>query len=639
MKESILFPGFFTRDDASDKEDKARTDIPESAIRVPLIGVGDDLRDLSSFKEMLSHILTKQRIVFFCTRILELFSKRALCFLNTSGAPMSKGEVEDKVSFRLDAKLGGISKERLLRLLLPVVYDTKAFLAFLDTYGKNTSEKWLDLLNRYMLPESSFDKLCVKGLFNKGYFYAQSIVQEKDSPVNLLEGAKEEYGQTYVKVPAVLTRHQLKALYPEILSGKPVAELPQGANLFSGDDIQALIAPLTLICQTDQIKLTQKGSITQACLKRIAPTIEMKPMLPPTESMYKDTTWRHALLMMSLYHIVVRRQMIGTEGEVLRFLVENLHEICESCEMQILPHLKSYNCYDYRVPFKDRVHKVLKKRFKKIEAGKWYSVKELELNLRISEVDYELGMGILLYGGNYTVNGQYAEESDFYHNVTLPYLKGHLAMLAAYGIVDIATEPEGEHTMDGDFYYRITPIGEYALGMTDKLVALDGDDSPYFAVDSEHRIIRNLRHANPMLSFLKEMAVETAENVYEITPESFMRPCSDKADMKSRIKRFSTHILGEHAGEWKDFFKSLDARVERVRLSTQNFFYLLDIDPTATKVLEFIDTDPQIRANTLKVEGYRLLIAPEFYNTLLNRLRDIGYIPATGREDNDFRWR
>lgn len=633
MKESILFPGFFTRDDDSDKPKKVKTVIPDGKIQVPLIGVGDDLRDLSSFTAVLGNLLTKPRLILFCTRIINLVNKGALCFTGLSGEPLSRREVERKVAFSFSATLSGISKERMLRLLVPVVYDTHVFLDFLDTYGEQARKKWLDLLDGYMLPGSSFGNLCVNGLFNTRYYYGRPQVKDKDTPMNLLVGVREDYGQTYVKVPAELARHQLKALYPEILSGNPLDDLPSKMDIFSGGDILSLLPSLTMICQTDQIKFTQKGNITQANLKRIASTISMNQMMPPANSMYKESNWRLSILLMSLYRMLIHKKLHDSEDVLLRYVAGNLPEMCAECDMQVLPHLKGYNIFEYRIPFRDRVRRVIQERFSRIRPGKWYDVRELALKLRMSEVDKELGMEMLVCGGNYTVNGCYASQNDFFGQVALPYLKGHLAMLAAYGIVDIATAPEDGRTLEGDFYYRVTPVGAFALGLTEKLERPDADDSPCFAIDSANRIIRNLREANPMLSLLKEVAVATAADVYEVTPESFLSQCVDGADMRLKIKRFSAHVLGGQAGEWEDFFKTLESRVERVHKADSGNYVLLDIDPAATKVMELIDTDPQVRANTLKVEGYRLLVAPAFYTKLLRLLRSIGYIPASIQDD------
>ena len=207
-------------------------------------------------------------------------------------------------------------------------------------------------------------------------------------------------------------------------------------------------------------------------------------------------------------------------------------------------------------------------------------------------------------------------------------------LMASVGAAEIAINeaPSAERFVRSDLspfdsleFIRLTPLGRYALGLTDEYEAPEQEHMAYFELDPERLIIRSLVEPNPYAQLLKDTSVPISKNRFETSALSFLANCHTKADVESKIKIFRQFISDELPPLWEQFFKSLLQHCHPLKEDTQNY-KRYTLDPENRDLVMLVTTDPVLRRIVIRAENYRIMVKTEDLRKFETQLKKHGYL-------------
>ena len=118
------------------------------------------------------------------------------------------------------------------------------------------------------------------------------------------------------------------------------------------------------------------------------------------------------------------------------------------------------------------------------------------------------------------------EYSNIIEQLSEPFVKAMLFVLATFGIVEIAyREPQkGDKSYyDGLQYVRLTELGKYVLGISkDYTLNVTNDKGPAFELDDQRLLIKVADSKSPFIPMLKEFAVLVTPSLYRVDYDIFL---------------------------------------------------------------------------------------------------------------------
>ena len=211
---------------------------------------------------------------------------------------------------------------------------------------------------------------------------------------------------------------------------------------------------------------------------------------------------------------------------------------------------------------------------------------------------------------------------DFYPRFQMPMIQGIFQMMAAMGMMDLAYT---KHTALK--YLRITNAG---LWITDRVKQLKiemqkVDDGLVFDPDTLMFTIRDTN--SPNLALLDDLADKVTTNRYKVTQTSLLRDCKTHAELSARVERLQKYLLGgDKSPVLERLISKLYKGVNKVHVTTGQQYICMDVDPNDKELHQFLISTPIIRKNTLRVEGWKLLVKKSFYSAFINKLKEAGYL-------------
>ena len=174
---------------------------------------------------------------------------------------------------------------------------------------------------------------------------------------------------------------------------------------------------------------------------------------------------------------------------------------------------------------------------------------------------------------------------------------------------------------------RLTPLGAYVLGVTEKYeVQLASDDKVYFELDPQRLIIRSLSDNNPYEGLLTDTCIPIGNRRYKMNAETFLARCADKSDVEGKIDFFKRYISGDLTPVWTDFFGSLLKRCNPLTSVAQNEYVVYRISPDNKPLIHLLANDPVLRTLVIKAENYIILVETDKKTKFDRRLKSLGYL-------------
>ncbi|MBQ3753427.1 MAG: hypothetical protein II864_07765 [Prevotella sp.] len=201
-------------------------------------------------------------------------------------------------------------------------------------------------------------------------------------------------------------------------------------------------------------------------------------------------------------------------------------------------------------------------------------------------------------------------------------------LLASVGAAEIAINEDknpGLSPFDSLEFIRLTPLGRYALDLTDEYEAPEQEHVAYFELDPERLIIRSLVEPNPYAQLLMDTSHAISRNRFETSALSFLASCHTKADVESKIKIFRQFISSDLPPLWEQFFKSLLQHCHPLK-EDKTAYKRYTLDPENRDLIQLITTDPALRQLVIRAEGYRIMVKNDDLKKFETQLKKHGYL-------------
>lgn len=218
---------------------------------------------------------------------------------------------------------------------------------------------------------------------------------------------------------------------------------------------------------------------------------------------------------------------------------------------------------------------------------------------------------------------------EYYTQMGIPFVKGFLFWMAAWGLIEIAYEefdPQSISYYDTLRYFRFTGLGRYAFGKTKSYQFPDEESKTQFEIAEDRLLIRSIHADNPLLPILTTMVESIGGNRYKMTSASFLKSCGSLKDIDKQIKFFRQYITAKPPKIWEDFFTQIRQQATAWKhLSSYNYqlFQLPKGDPQLMRILS---SDPLLRQYIKRAEDYILIVDASHFYEVQKRLKEYGYL-------------
>ena len=152
------------------------------------------------------------------------------------------------------------------------------------------------------------------------------------------------------------------------------------------------------------------------------------------------------------------------------------------------------------------------------------------------------------------------------------------------------------------------------------------EEGPFFDLDARNLIVRSLGENNPYETLLQDVAIPIGQHRYKLTHASFLNNCKTNEDVVNKIEFFKRFISAELPEIWSEFFDSLMKRCRPLTSISADKYLVYQLDAGNEELLRLVSTDPVIRENTVRAEGYLLLVKKDSLKQVVARLKYSGYL-------------
>ena len=214
----------------------------------------------------------------------------------------------------------------------------------------------------------------------------------------------------------------------------------------------------------------------------------------------------------------------------------------------------------------------------------------------------------------------------FKRNIHDVLLRGMIEGLAAIGAIELLFSKEGD--MVG---LRPTAGFLWYAGLTDEKPnpIAGGSLADSIEVDDRTGLIIVNAATYPYMGMLGEFADKMTDTRYRITPRSLLRNCDTPKQLELKIRRLKIYVV-------PDMGKGIKEIVNRVRKDCDlvaktpgaSGYQLFDIDRKNTRLHDLIVENLEIRKNSMRVEGCRLLVKVKFIPRFREILHAHGFLTA-----------
>ena len=430
----------------------------------------------------------------------------------------------------------------------------------------------------------------------------------------------------YLKLQDFASFEIMKVLHPEYHAPKSWDALPAGNQLLTYQGEAAIHAILPIV----------KSKCTGVAVKKVSSMTGVKEFFPNTSG---DRI--ASFLLANIYGLdltMTKARNFTTENDIKK-LMDDMFQISDNLLPLILWNIKGFkkteleNCYGSYI-----IRNILNTLSLFAKGEKWLKAEDVCHKVRFYNWGPEIQcLWMLKYNFEKlslynTHNEHYIYADSIISQLTDPFIKGFLFMMAVFGIAEIAYDkepaPDASCYYDTLKYVRLTPLGEYTLSMTTEYEKPKTQKEPdkFFEVYEDNLMVRMLKEDNPYASVLSNIGKSISKKLYKVSYDSFLNGCTCKKDITNRIRLFKEYICPEPPANWLQFFKDLEKRCNPMTEVKEDKYTLLQIPADDKELQRVILTDPEIRKYTLKAEGFILLVRTFYKDKVMKALQKHGYL-------------
>ena len=515
------------------------------------------------------------------------------------------------------------------------VADKRNVALFLDFLPADERELWKQVVTNYYAGKSLLKRTTGKEWLTKTYYYSSDSLPV---PLHWFYIRRDVNDQYYLTM-----RHDLRTyFYPYFLDAKRTdtsraVSLPEGTawHTFNAEnEMPGLLKMLEVFHQKGELTHNPYDKMKWTTARKLSKPLKLREFFP--DSVEKNASTLRALLLMDSFAYC--RWRVGKELPVEKMAKQIFIEFTTSSmhlAHTLLPHVSGirqtvmdWTCFDQQALHISLV-------LDKICAdGEWTDVNQLLAELYFMESDSPDNLLFLSPAfGNMRL--QYAKltkaeipADKIYQEVSVPFVKGFLFLLAAWGVLEIAYQEmdlRSPSYYDSLRYFRFTELGRYLMGRVPQYVPVAAPEVG-FELDEERLLFRSLTDENPYEALVAEIAEPIGGHRFHLTEAGFLKNCSTAADLEKNISFFRQYVCQTPPPVWEDFFNRLRAKAHPWTKVSPKKFETYQLPTGNAELFRLLSTDAVLRKYVRRAEGYMVLVETAHLPEVRQRLKSFGFL-------------
>ncbi len=317
---------------------------------------------------------------------------------------------------------------------------------------------------------------------------------------------------------------------------------------------------------------------------------------------------------------------------------ELLLESPEQLAQQILPYIKNAYGSNSSLPELLNIKKVLRE----LSGKNWVSFKNLMGYIFYREIDIVFLRQSYSYCTVTSVRTSFDQQERIDLNsenswlfLQEPSIAGICFMLAAFGFMELKYNEPVNHRyrragknyltpFDGLTEIRLTPLGEYALGLVEDFSYENEQEASAELLLNEEKLTISCKNIEPITELtLCGFAEKVAPSFYRVTRQTIIQGCRNVADVENRILQFKKSICANPPQNWEDFFEEVVESVEALSACDDLVVYKLNNTP---EIKQLFVSDPVLKKLIKKAEDFCVIFRQKDRATIARRLSELGYL-------------
>ena len=525
---------------------------------------------------------------------------------------------------------------------------------YVDSLSDEMKELWRTILFKVFVTQKEAKKILktTSNLFSQErsyYYYSDKVVWNKReygwfSTESFRSAELSRYGyrdyESYITVSPAVHALFLPIFYPEAFDEEVgLNELPEGHYRTINLEAESQVH-YQLFCglyQQGEFPLKKKG-VGTADMKRGQKKLALTEFFPGDTNEFRTNLRAFSYIQ----QLTLAKQFLIKSGnpsyeDVMRTLFCEYSSLGNWLLNLLYPHIKGLRQQmTYYGRHGKLCHKMLT--WLREESDRWVSIRDIYLKFfglengenssrfttlvfypRDEQSNTEM---INEYTGQQIAANSYAMEFGYTGLQMCAFL------MASVGVAEIAINEDQNLNLspvDVVEYVRLTPLGRYALDLTNDYDAPEQEHIAYFELDPERLIIRSLVEPNPYAQLLTDTSIAISKNRFETSALSFLSSCHTKSDVESKIKIFQQFISSDLPPLWKQFFQSLLQHCNPLQ-EDRTSYKLYTLDAQNRDLVQLVTTDPSLRQLIVRAEGYRILVKQDDIKKFEIQLKKHGYL-------------
>lgn len=275
-------------------------------------------------------------------------------------------------------------------------------------------------------------------------------------------------------------------------------------------------------------------------------------------------------------------------------------------------------------------------RLRECTPGKWYNVKDT-----LDDIVYTFGefkSMVSRYGSRIhntyrqTYRGSYLmSHPDNRLDLELPLARLFFSTLALFGIVTVGvgrepTKQQRYSQFDSVECFALTPLGEYAFGLTDTVPEYDPYVVEKCRLDEEYPFIYVPESMSEVYApYLKKFGRPIGPARYAVSMESFTKGIRSRKVLKDRLAHFREFVGGELPQVWRELLERIESRAQSVKVDG-GYYTSLSLDSENEELLDFVLNNAYIAETCIRGENYTLFVPVDNLDVVINEFASAGYL-------------
>lgn len=206
---------------------------------------------------------------------------------------------------------------------------------------------------------------------------------------------------------------------------------------------------------------------------------------------------------------------------------------------------------------------------------------------------------------------------------------GLLMILVSNGLAEVAYEqlpPDEDMPFDIFTHIRITGLGQYVLGLTDRYEAAGGSGTSKATVllDPDNLVI--LATSTPAANTIRKLIGEkVTPGRYIVTEKSALAGVTTEAELRHKIKTLKSMAKCELPPLWQKFFDNLKPRISKISPMNVKDYDFFQVNDNCNDLQRIICNDSRIRKIVRLIEGGAFMAKSSDRKTLRTLFGEHGY--------------